>query len=909
MRRKSIGEDADFRWAARIVLHLASGLAHAHAAGIIHRDVKPANVLIDADGTPLLTDFGLAADRENVELLTHSKQVVGTPLYSAPEQALRHTGAVSPASDQYSLGVIFFELLTGRTPFHGPPEYILLQHLESEAPSPRQFSPRVPRDLETICRKCLEKRPENRYANCQELADDLSRWLAGNAIKARPIGRIESAARWVRRRPVAASLILVLDCLLLVLAALGWQYVDELSRLNVDLGQALDREKKVHEKAQRQESIELRTEYANALSSANLAIKSERHQEADNLLEAARAKIAPTLPGFEWRLLKQMGLYPGRSPFRHESRPCAAVYSRDGKLLATGSEAPAAGIIIWDTTSGTSRHIPTNRAESIWGLQFSADGSQLASIDRSAMVRLWDSKTGSAIRSRKMDGQYGYRVFFSPPKGNHDRLIVTHGKFLEVVALPDIDKTLLKKQFDHNIDGSALTSDGWVVGMSEFEDTSALLVDARTGSILRRLPTESHHMEQFAFSSDDRILAVARQNAIDIWDAGSEEKSTIQVDEPIRDLSPVRFLAFTPDNARLITMGRDRHHCFALYDVAKRTLIGERVDARIQPLHVKQFGISPDGKTVAVPGSRDNSILLMDAHWPPRAEQVIPSHSKICFNVAFTPDSRQIVTCGNDGVAIWDVNTHQRLRSIGTKEVGVFEIALSPDGKRLATTDAAHKIHLWDFESGRHSRTSPGHTDRPIRIAFSRDGKRLFSASWDGTCRVLEPHTGNDAILFDAHGKIRELALHPFADLMMTATETGAIQVWDATNGHCVGSYPNDRWYGGFGMLYNRDGKFAYWTNANVDAVFRLDLDAGGHPELIFEQGSNVLALTPDGASLVDQSKNGELRFRDLVSQVTTCLLQLPTSDWQYIRALRFSPNGQILAAACADGSLRLWQR
>jgi serine/threonine protein kinase len=222
------------RRAAELVRRLAEALAYAHRQGVVHRDVKPANVLVDEQGEPHLTDFGLAARREGAERLTQDGAVLGTPVYLSPEQAGGRAGAACPASDQYSLGVVLYELLTGQPPFAGPTELLIFHHLNTDPPSPRKANRAVPRDLETVCLKCLAKAPERRYAGCQELADDLRRWLEGEPIRARRPSLRERLAKWRRRRPAAAALAGAGLALLLAAAALGLWYWDRYLRLKVE---------------------------------------------------------------------------------------------------------------------------------------------------------------------------------------------------------------------------------------------------------------------------------------------------------------------------------------------------------------------------------------------------------------------------------------------------------------------------------------------------------------------------------------------------------------------------------------------------------------------------------------------------------------------------------------------------
>lgn len=206
------------REAAELLRQIALAIGYAHVEGVVHRDLKPANVLLDRDGQPRVTDFGLAKHVEGDHSgMTATGQILGTPSYMPPEQAGGDRDNIGPLSDIYSLGAILYCLLTGRPPFQAAtPVETLMQVMTREPVGPRQLNSDVPRDLETICLKCLEKEPEQRYSSAQELADELQRFLEGRPIHARPISGPARAIRWCRRNPVVAGLTAAVAALLVV---------------------------------------------------------------------------------------------------------------------------------------------------------------------------------------------------------------------------------------------------------------------------------------------------------------------------------------------------------------------------------------------------------------------------------------------------------------------------------------------------------------------------------------------------------------------------------------------------------------------------------------------------------------------------------------------------------------------
>src|SRR5215469_9269235 len=212
------------RRAAELIAKLARAVHYAHEHGILHRDIKPGNVLLDKKGEPHLTDFGLARLIETESSVTQTLDVLGTPSYMAPEQAVGNNAAVSSATDVYGLGAVLYQLLTGHPAFAGGTTYETIKLLlDTEPRQPRSLNPKIDRDIATICLKCLEKNPQRRYSSALALAEDLEHWLKHEPIQARHTGVLARGRKWVRRNPTAAALVVMSVLLASAIGVIDWK--------------------------------------------------------------------------------------------------------------------------------------------------------------------------------------------------------------------------------------------------------------------------------------------------------------------------------------------------------------------------------------------------------------------------------------------------------------------------------------------------------------------------------------------------------------------------------------------------------------------------------------------------------------------------------------------------------------
>jgi hypothetical protein len=422
LAQRIAGKPQPPRQAAQVVRALALALHFAHEKGIVHRDLKPANVLLTADGTPKIGDFGLARRLESPNGLTRTGAIMGTPSYMAPEQASGVCRQVSPAIDVYALGAVLYEMLTGRPPFQGETATdTVMQVLTSEPVPPSRLCSRVPRDLETICLKCLEKEPARRYASARALAEDCASFLRGEPILARPVGPVGRLDRWRRRNPVAAWLCAALVLAAVVgFAAVTWKWREaaaQSARAKTALDMVSDqavREEAARRKAEdakqvADEAQKLATRKAEAEGRARRKLESTLYCRdvvlassllGSNLPDAERLLDGwPRLRHWEWGYLRRLCRRDVLVLNEHTEYINQVAYHPGGKLAASAS---ADGTVrVWDLDAGREKLTLRGGAAAYVAVAFSPDGTLLAAgagtIKKPAQggeVKVWEVASG-----------------------------------------------------------------------------------------------------------------------------------------------------------------------------------------------------------------------------------------------------------------------------------------------------------------------------------------------------------------------------------------------------------------------------------------------------------------------------------------------------------------------------------
>jgi WD40 repeat protein len=774
----------DFRQAARVAQALAEALAYAHGLGIVHRDVKPSNVLLDEQGEAFLMDFGLAhrlyAATKN---LTHAGMVLGTPAYMAPEQAAGRQGAPLPASDQYSLGAVLYEMLTGHTPFSGTPQVVLYHTLHSTPPAPRSLNPTIPPELERICLKAMARQPEERYSTCQELAEDLRRWLEVPASPAPapvpappPKGR-----RW--RRAVVAGLVLVL---LASTAWAGWlasQYRADArrARANADL-----------------------VRYRRLVLLAGQEWLANNGARAEELLDAC----PESRRDWEWHYLKNLARFATHTLSGHAGPVTCVAFSADGKRVVSGGSDRTARV--WDTATGKELLTLRGFARPVRAVAFSPNGKQIVTATGAPWslspilppiapaVGVWHeprilSENPSAPPLRFGEGAGGRGSSSSqPPRrfGAGDQALVfslsplreERERFTEILTTPE--QMLAQKEIKKKLNKEAPLEQEVPRGRGDVR-----LWDVETGREVLRLAGPADAVESIVYSPDGMALALgSNQGIVEQWDLKTNKRTRGWQNGG----NPVVGLAYSSDGTWL-AFGNG-------YEVRA----GKREDATSRVLGtlnepVRTVAIDPDGERVAAVGQRGTL----------RAWQLKPEPEKEKPKTRLRPagnGDRRLALAGGWQLPrqevlpiiaprnVWSAAPLALDRRFADDEAGISAAALAADGQRVAAAWGGlwgpATLTLSAGHTAGELQALRGHAGVVTALAFSPDGQTLVSASIDGTVKLWQaarwldlplleapPVTANGAA-FSGDGKL--LAIVGRHDW---GRSEQSLKVWDARSG------------------------------------------------------------------------------------------------------------------------------
>jgi WD40 repeat protein/tRNA A-37 threonylcarbamoyl transferase component Bud32 len=864
------------REAAELLQQIAEAVRYAHEQGVIHRDLKPGNVLLDKQGRPRVTDFGLAKRVQSASDLTGTGQILGTPSYMPPEQAAGNADEIGETADVYALGAILYAMLVGRPPFQADnPIDTLLQVLQVEPVAPRQLNPKIPRDLETICLKCLEKSPRRRYESAKDLSDELRRFSNHEPIRARQVGRLGRTLRWCRRKPFHAASMAVTAVLIAAICLIAWRGA-------------------VRANWERERHL-----YLARIQLASHALREGDMEKMEELLGHYRDKSKlGQLRGWEWYYLDALGHHDLQTI--RVVNVTELVQTEEGWLPSKRYE---------ESPPGEWRSFCALNTRMAW----SPRDSRIASGHEDGTVRIWEASTGRLLQLHKTGGTVNSVAWSpdasllascsdSPPE--QQPIDVASQTIKCRIKVWDTKTGDERSQWDGEDSNYEITwsLDGRSIfqGYGDHGQTRTRKWNAMNG---KEEPLSVEEMRNVTGQSPDaRFAATGENGRLSVRDIATQREVHSR-----DEFSVGPYLVSWSPNSQYLAMGNSYvgppRPEFLILDSNQWQKLFHLRDYAFDE---SAFAWHPDGQCFAI-GGHDGLTTVRANNGDEIA--TLRGHVQRISEIRWSFDGEQLATAAGGEIKIWDWRANHLGQTLeGFERETIAQLGLnvllgavqvqqaikwSPDGKFLASL--GQDLVIWNLDTRRPNhvvnRISDPSASSTLALAWSPDGSKIAYGSSQAIV-IVDVSTGERAVeLRHSNEDLLYLRWSPdgsrLASVLLydrNGTTTSRLKIWDLKKEDA-----------GVAIIYEE-------TDGQLESIL-WDAETGEPvtPRTIFKDDNT--AISPDGKR-VAHVRGKSIELLDTDTREVVLRLQGPIAE---IGDIGWSPDGHRLAALDEAGTITLW--